>query len=346
MVVPSSTGLVCVLVGGLLAAAPATAAPRAAAEPPAYSVAVPATTIPRAKRLYYVAPSGSDANPGTKRAPWRTIQRAVNALGPGKAAVVRAGTYAERVVARAGGRFTARATLIAYPGERPVLAGRLKITARYFRVSGFAFRSNGTEEAIVWVGARNVEVSLNEIHDGTTSCVFGGGDRVRIVSNWIHDCGTHHVNGLPQDHGIYWTGGNDSLIANNVIERAIGFGIQVHPYTSSNARNVIRDNTILANGRLAGGSLGASGIILDGPATAFTVVKNNVLAWNSTNGVRSFGTVGPGNVVTGNLGWQNPQGDFPTGPAGGGLSYRLNTVAPPFTSSARGFGSRLVRPTP
>jgi hypothetical protein len=62
--------------------------------------------------------------------------------------------------------------------------------------------------------------------------------------------------------------------------------------------------------------------------------------------VRSFGTVGPGNVVSGNLGWQNPQGDFPTGAAGGGLSYRLNTVAPPFTSSARTFGSRLVRPTP
>jgi parallel beta helix pectate lyase-like protein/uncharacterized protein DUF1565 len=307
---------------------------------------VPAPAVPRARRLYYVAPSGSDANPGTKRAPWRTIQRAVNALGPGKAAVVRAGTYAERVVARVGGRFTARASLIAHPGERPVLAGRLKITARYFRVSGFAFRSNGTEEAIVWVAARNVEVSMNEIRDGTTSCVFGGGDRVRVVSNWIHDCGTHHVNGLPQDHGIYWTGGNDSLIANNVIERAIGFGIQVHPYTSSNARNVIRDNTIVANGRLTGGSLGASGIILDGPATAFTVVKNNVLAWNSANGVRSFGTIGPGNVVSGNLGWQNTQGDFPTGYAGGGLSYRLNTVAPPFTSSARTFGSRLVRPTP
>ena len=132
MVVPSSTGLVCALVGGLLAVAPATAAPRAAAEPPAYSVAVPAPAVPRAKRLYYVAPSGS-----------------------------------ERVVARVGGRSDARATLVAHPGERPVLAGRLKITARYFRVSGFAFRSNGTEEAIVWVAARNVEVSKNDIHDGT-----------------------------------------------------------------------------------------------------------------------------------------------------------------------------------
>ena len=346
MVVPSATRLVCVLAGGLLAAGAATAATPSATEPPTYSVVVPTPPFPKARRLYYVAPNGSDGSRGTKRSPWRTIQRALDALGPGKAAVVRAGTYSERAVARFGGRFTARATLVAYPGERPVIAGRLKLAARYFRVSGFGFRSNGTDEAIVWVAAHNVEVSNNEIRDGTTSCVFGGADRVRIVSNWIHDCGMHHVNGQPRDHGIYWTGGNDSLIANNVIERAIGFGIQVHPYTSSNARNVIRDNTILANGRITGGSLGASGIILDGPATTLTLVKNNVVAWNTANGVRSYGPVGPGNVVTGNLGWQNPRGDFPTGSAGSGLSYRLNIVAPPFTSRVRAFGSRLLRPTP
>lgn len=338
--------LIGVVVGAVLAggAASATALP-ASADPPKYSVVIPTTSIPRASRIFYVAPNGSDANRGTKARPWRTIQRALNALGPNRTAVVRAGRYAERTVARVGGRSKARAGLVAYPGERPVIAGRLKITAEHFRVSGFSFQSNANDEALVWVAASDVEVSLNTIHDGTASCVFGGGDRVRIVSNWIHDCGTHHVNGLPQDHGIYWTGGNDSLIANNVIERAIGFGIQVHPYTSSNARNVIRDNTIVANGRLTGGSHGASGIILDGSVTAYTVVRNNVVAWNTANGVRSFGTIGPGNVVRRNLGWQNPKGDFPAEYAGGGLLYDSNTVALPFTRTARSFGSRLIRPT-
>jgi hypothetical protein len=343
---PLDKRLVGVLVGAFLVVGVASAAALpASADPPKYSVVVPTASIPRASRISYVAPNGSDANRGTKARPWRTIQRALNALGPNRTAVVRAGRYPERPVARVGGRSTARAALIAYPGERPVIAGRLKITAQHFRVSGFKFQSNANDEALVWVDARDVEVSLNEIHDGITSCVFGGGDRVRIVSNWIHDCGTHHVNGQPQDHGIYWTGGNDSLIANNVIERAIGFGIQVHPYASSNARNVIRNNTIVANGRLTGGSQGASGIILDGSVTAYTVVTNNVVAWNTANGVRSFGTIGPGNVVVRNLGWQNPKGDFPTGYAGGGLTYDSNTVAPPFTRTARSFGSRLVGPT-
>jgi Right handed beta helix region/Protein of unknown function (DUF1565) len=354
-VAPSSTSvarrpldkrLVGALLGVVLAAGIASGAARpASADPPKYSVVMPTAPIPRGSRVYYVSPKGSDANRGTKRAPWRTIQRALNALGPNRTAVVRAGRYAERTVARVGGRSRARARLLAYPGERPVIAGRLRIMAPHFRVSGVSFQANANDEALVWVDAPDVEVSLNEIHDSLESCVFGGGDRARIVSNWIHDCGTHHVNGSPHDHGIYWTGGNDALIANNVIERAIGFGIQVRPYTSSNARNVIRDNTIIANGRLTGGSQGASGIILDGSVVAHTVVRNNVVAWNTANGVRSLGTIGPGNVVRRNLGWQNPKGDFPTGYYGGGLIYDSNTVAPPFTRAARSFGSRLIRRT-
>src|SRR2546430_6204833 len=32
---------------------------------------------------YYVAPTGSDSNPGTSAAPWRTIQKAANTLNGG-----------------------------------------------------------------------------------------------------------------------------------------------------------------------------------------------------------------------------------------------------------------------
>jgi hypothetical protein len=62
--------------------------------------------------------------------------------------------------------------------------------------------------------------------------------------------------------------------------------------------------------------------------------------------VRSLGTIGPGNVVRRNLGWQNPKGDFPTGYYGGGLIYDSNRVAQPFTSTVRSFGSKLVRRRP
>jgi hypothetical protein len=306
------------------------------------AVQMPHVSLPPAAQTYYVATNGSDSNPGTQAAPWRSIQRGLNALGPDKMVVVRGGTYAEMAVASSGGSSAAAGTLIAYPGERPVLAGRLKITAPYLRVSGFVFEPGSNTDTLLWIANNDIEVSSNELRNSNMSCVFGGGDRVRILSNWVHDCGTHLVNGVPQDHGVYWTGGNNGLIANNVIERAIGFGIQVHPYTSSNSGNVIRDNTITGNGRLVAGSQGASGIILDGSITSNTLVENNVLAWNSETGVRSLGTIGAGNVVRGNLGWENPKGNFPTGYYGGGLSYSSNTVAEPFTSSTSKYGSVLI----
>ena len=314
----------------------------AAAESTALSVQLPNVSLPPAAQTYYVAPTGSDSNAGTQAAPWKTIQRGLNALGPDKMVVVRGGTYSEMAVANAGGSSASRATLIAYPGERPVLAGRLKITAPYLRVSGFVFEPGSNSDTLVWIANTDVELSSNELRNGTMSCVFGGGDRVRILSNWIHDCGTHLVNGVPQDHGVYYTGGNNGLIANNVIERAIGFGIQVHPYSASTTGNVIRDNTITSNGRLVAGSQGASGIILDGAATSNTLVENNVLAWNSETGVRSLGTIGSGNVIRGNLGWENPKGNFPTGFYGGGLTYDSNSVAAPFTSTTSRYGSVLI----
>lgn len=46
---------------------------------------------------YYVAPNGSDSNPGTLSAPWLTIQEAMNSATPGSIVNIRAGTYHERL---------------------------------------------------------------------------------------------------------------------------------------------------------------------------------------------------------------------------------------------------------
>jgi hypothetical protein len=299
------------------------------------TVALPKSVLP-ASGLFYVSPNGSDANAGTQTAPWRTIQKALNTLSSGQTVVVRGGTYPEFVVAGRGG-----VALIGAPGEWPKITGRLRISAQAFRVSGFVFESGS--DVGVWVdGASDVEVSLNEIRNTSKSCVYGGGNRVRIVSNWLHHCGRSVINQNPQDHGIYWSGGSDSLIANNVITDNLGFGVQMYPY-SANARNVIRDNTILNNGLLVGDSRGASGIVLDQGYTTDTLVENNVLGWHSECGVRGQSDLGPGNIVRGNVGWQNTKGDFPSGFYGYGLAYGSNTVADPFASTTRLAGSTLLQ---
>src|SRR5215831_14727389 len=72
---------------------------------------------------YYVATTGSDSNPGTVAAPFKTIAKASQALASGDTLYIRAGTYPESMtnhsngfVFRSGtaGAYTRYA---AYPGE-------------------------------------------------------------------------------------------------------------------------------------------------------------------------------------------------------------------------------------
>ena len=79
---------------------------------------------------YYVAPTGSDQNPGTLKQPFRTVQKAADAMQPGDTCLVRSGVYRERINPPRGGTAEERRiTFKAYPGDHPVLTGSERITA-------------------------------------------------------------------------------------------------------------------------------------------------------------------------------------------------------------------------
>ena len=81
------------------------------------SVAVQAATL-------YVAPGGNDANPGTRTAPFRTIQHAANLAQPGDVITVDAGVYRERISPPRGGTSDAKRIVYqAAPGEQVVITG-------------------------------------------------------------------------------------------------------------------------------------------------------------------------------------------------------------------------------
>lgn len=74
---------------------------------------------------YYVAPDGSDSNPGTAQAPFRTLSEAVSVVAPGQTILLRGGVYdRDDVVTVDGLRGTSEAgiTIAGYPGERPVFS--------------------------------------------------------------------------------------------------------------------------------------------------------------------------------------------------------------------------------
>ena len=85
------------------------------------------------RTTYHVAcqdPQASDANPGSREKPFRTIGRAAEILQPGEKVVVHEGVYRECVSPRRGG--TGPDAMIAYeaaPGERVVVSGARPLAA-------------------------------------------------------------------------------------------------------------------------------------------------------------------------------------------------------------------------
>jgi len=84
-----------------------------------------------AARTYHVArnhPKASDHNPGTADAPWKTISRAAEVLGPGDTVLIHEGTYRERVTPPRSGTFLRPITYQAAKPGAVVITGADVIT--------------------------------------------------------------------------------------------------------------------------------------------------------------------------------------------------------------------------
>jgi hypothetical protein len=139
-----------------------TASPKPTSTPSPRPTATPISSV------YYVAPTGSDSNPGTANAPWRTIQHAANALRPGQSANVAAGTYNERVTITSSGTAGTPIVLQAAAGVSAKMLG-FNITGSYWTVSGFdvSIQTNGSNGYGIYLsgGASYDTLQNNYIHE-------------------------------------------------------------------------------------------------------------------------------------------------------------------------------------
>src|SRR5579864_9639006 len=72
--------------------------------------------------FFYVSTTGDDSNPGTRTAPWRTVQHAADTVGAGSTVNVRGGVYEELVNIKVSGNATdGFITFRSHPGETAVL---------------------------------------------------------------------------------------------------------------------------------------------------------------------------------------------------------------------------------
>jgi hypothetical protein len=215
------------------------------------------------------APSGSDARgDGSAGNPFASLSQLDNALHPGQTGCLRGGSYGgtdTETVLRNSGTADAHITITAYPGERPVLNGRmvLETSADFTTLSYLSFDTSNTvhlaqrsgtncapqSEGFVIAGHDNTidhdnvyQSVANLRSNGIGVGWWGNADNTVIRYSRIHDVGACWA----FDHVIYLSHGNNVQIYGNWMwNDPHGWGVQLYP-APTNAR--IFDNVIDAAG--------------------------------------------------------------------------------------------------
>jgi parallel beta-helix repeat protein len=141
----------------------------------------PATETP-SPPTYYVSPTGSDSNPGTASAPFKTLSRGVSILNPGDILIV-SGTFNEQFDISSSGTASAH---IKYIGKGAVIdtssAKGIAITASYVDVSGFEVE-HAVEHGLWNVGQHNI-IENNIVHDSVTENGTNGNCTLISSGGW------------------------------------------------------------------------------------------------------------------------------------------------------------------
>ena len=213
---------------------------------------------------FYVSTTGSDSNPGTQTAPWRTVQHAADVARAGSTVNVRGGVYEERLTINVSGNATdGYITFRSYPGETAVLDvahfspdGRSSILTihnkSYIRIEGFELRNYRTAER------RLTPLGIS---------VMGAGSHIELLKNNVH-----HIEQNFTGRDAPGRGGN-------------GFGIAVY---GTDAKAPISELVIDGNEvhHLKTGS--SESLVVNGNVMNFRIT-NNVVHDNNNIGIDVIG---------------------------------------------------------
>lgn len=303
------------------------------------SWAEPRTSPPApagAGQTSYVAPSGTDAGPGTRELPWRTLSHGLSRLDPGDRLLLLPGTHGARgaiTEIETGGRSGAPIVIAGAPGEvMPRVVGHVKVSADHVTLSGILFegptgpvkpRTSDNpkgEQVQIAVEGDDVTIQRSTIRGSRwhAGIFLSEAEDASLLSNCIVDNGDRDPRTLPmqanQSHGIYWDSGS-GVAASNLIGWNVARGVQLYRYPHD---VTVVHNTIVGNGR-AGVQFGES--------TADSLAGWNIVAFNGQTGIRSASLAGPDNRVVGNIAWGNRRGDYED--ESDELELSGNTVADP-----------------
>jgi hypothetical protein len=257
----------------------------------------------------YVAPNGTDENPGTEEAPLLTIKKASTLATPGTTVVVANGTYEGTFNTRTSGEENARITYVSATKWGAKLEAQAdsgddddddsavwRNYGDYVDIQGFDL-SGSVTDGILQTGSYG-RILENRVHGFSEGCISTYKDDYSmvendIIGNVVFGCGTTKLH-----HGIY-PGGPSGTISNNISYGNAGFGI--HCWHNCN-NQIITNNLLFGNGE--GGILIGQG---DGPndgsvAADNMLVANNIVIDNGGSaGIRESGTTGEANKYEDNI---------------------------------------------
>lgn len=254
--------------------------------------------VVRPGRIFFVAATGSNSNPGSFESPWRTIVKAKNAMAPGDIAYVMDGItqigvddYGASLAIASAGQPGRPIALVAYPGAKvvvgsasgPEFAIRTPAIGQrfsYWTLAGLILR--GGNQGLKLVLVSGWRIVANDMScpngDGPVACFeAAGSENLQVLGNFIHDSGRSSAG--KQYHSMYFTTDSNHIdvgwntIANNRSCR----GIQFHssPLDANSGFNqydlIVHDNLI--HGQVCDGINFATIDPSKGPVLAY----NNVI---------------------------------------------------------------------
>ncbi|MDM8002147.1 MAG: right-handed parallel beta-helix repeat-containing protein [Bacteroidota bacterium] len=159
-------------------------------------------------RPWYVSTSGSDSNAGTPGSPFKTIEKAVSVVRAGETIFVRGGTYnlTATITLSKSGAENSRISLLAYPGETPLLdfsaqalsgSNRgIVLTGNWWHIKGLVITGAGDNGMLISGGSNNLieQCSFRRNRDSGLQIDNGASD------NFIRNCDSY-FNADPPDYG-------------------------------------------------------------------------------------------------------------------------------------------------
>ena len=269
-------------------------------------------------RVYYLAPNGSDNNPGTLASPWATLENATAQLQPGDLLYLRGGSYSFASAVTSNGTAAAPITIQGYPGEQPLLiapAGSARydtlsiqgsyLTFDHLRISDLVAQASSVE---IIASAHDVTLSNCDIYGSLGVGMIIAGSHNNFLRNRIHDNGSYHKN-----EGIYIEGAYN-VLRGNLVYNNWDYGIQLYNELvtdGSEGHNLVEGNYVFHNGygaKNAGISNDTAGMILS-KGHANDIVRNNIFCDNADWALQVELNL-PNQQVSGNVSCYNHTGGF------------------------------------